>query len=150
MQSACQSRQMGINMKKLMTMHIDCKETHEVKCEDAVYRQILFGGYAEGEYFDGKILQGGVDTQEEFLNGTGTLSARYMLEGTDMDGQKCMVYVENQGTIGGDVTKPVLHTDSKALNFVHHAKLTGRIKNVNGELQIDIFILESKQEEEDV
>lgn len=70
-------------MKEIMTLHIHLHETVEVTSDQVKVVQISFTGTAEGEYFQGEILPGAVDTQTVYPDGTGRLSARYTLRGTD-------------------------------------------------------------------
>lgn len=125
-------------MTKLMTLMIHCKEVYEVKTTEKIFRQILFDGYAEGEYFNGKILPGGVDTQIEYTDGSGILSARYLLEGMDSSGKECRMYIENTGHFHEDITEPVIYTDSQVLEFLNGCKLVGEMKTVEGQFMIDV------------
>jgi hypothetical protein len=58
---------------------------------------ILFHGDADCDNFHGKVLPGGVDTQVQYQGEKRSLSARYILEGTDIDGCSCRIFVENEG-----------------------------------------------------
>lgn len=125
--------------EKLLTLHINCTDSIEIKGEKDTVRQILFDGYAEGEYFNGKILPGAVDTQTEGYEKSGVLSARYMLEGKDTTGNTCRLYIDNKGVIGEELTCPHIITDSKALAPVFRERLEGHIDRKNGELIIEIY-----------
>lgn len=76
---------------------------------------IPFTGISESRFFSGKILGTGVDTQKIEKDGGVFLSARYMLEGTDFSGQKCRIFIENQGS-DMSCCKPTVITDSKVLS----------------------------------
>jgi hypothetical protein len=87
---------------------------------------IPFGGTVEGELFNGRILPGGVDTQIVDQNGIRHMSARYMLEGVDKNGEQCRIYVDNNGWFCGEMvmpfkTIPTFFTDSKALAIYLHS-----------------------------
>jgi len=111
----------------LFTVYVNCYDSHEVCCGETLYKQILFDGIVKGEYFTGKVLKGGVDTQVIDRDFKGTLSARYMLEGVDSEGKQCRIFVDNSAAAGEQVTRPVCHTDSKALAPLFTQGLTGRM-----------------------
>ncbi|MCR4658446.1 MAG: DUF3237 family protein [Lachnospiraceae bacterium] len=124
--------------KDLFTLYINCYDVHEVCCEGTKYRQILFDGRAEGEAFNGKILPGGVDTQIEYPDGSGSLSARYMLEGTDGEGALCHMYIDNSAALGEETTHPKILSDSRFLRRLKDVKLKGRMINDDDGLRIII------------
>ncbi|MCR5789142.1 MAG: DUF3237 family protein [Lachnospiraceae bacterium] len=126
--------------RELFTLFINCYDVHEVCCDGIKYRQILFDGTAEGEAFTGKILPGGVDTQIEYPDGTGSLSARYMLEGTDRAGNFCHMYIDNRAGLGEDLTEPHCFSDSKELAFLKDAALRGRMIQDDKGLRIVISV----------
>lgn len=54
-------------------------------------------------HFEGTILPGAIDTQIIGSDGKlHTLSARYMVKGTDHTGEPCTIYIENNGLIHGE------------------------------------------------
>lgn len=124
---------------EILKIHINITETHEFASEDKTIRMILFDGFCEGDYFHGKILNGGVDTQI-IGKDSGTLSARYMLKGFDAQKQPCSMYIENNGTftVSETLTHPKIYTDSKKLKWLESANLIGRILNENNKLVIII------------
>lgn len=93
---------------------------------------VLFGGTADSAFFHGVILPGGVDTQKE-EHGVRSLSARYLLEGTDAAGQHCRIFIENNAVLpapGAEDappmhTQPRVFTDSAALQWLETAPLDG-------------------------
>lgn len=99
-------------------------------------RLVLFDGTCEGSGFRGEIQPGGVDTQRQLPDGTGTLSARYIISGTDADGQPARIFIENNGRLGEEGTTPVVRTDCPSLQWLHTAALNGRIVTENGQLTI--------------
>jgi len=115
--------------KILFTLYINCHEVREVRFDGGTVRQILFDGEARGEVFNGRILDGGVDTQTINPDGSGTLSARYMLEGTDAIGKSCHMYIDNSAVIGDDITSPKCFCDSEALSWICGASLVGHMVN---------------------
>ena len=125
-------------MEKIMTLHINCYDSYEVAGKEETVRQILFDGTAEGDYFNGKILPGGVDTQR-IKNGFCTLSARYILSGTDKCGNECKIFVENTLKTGEALSHPVMLTDSDCLSFLNNAVLSGKMINDSDDFRIEIY-----------
>ena len=74
--------------KKMLRINVIVDEVNDLKSDRNVC-MITFHGDAESEYFKGKILPGGVDTQRSVEGGM-LLSARYMLEGIDMNAPEGM------------------------------------------------------------
>lgn len=103
---------------------------------------VYFTGDVDCENFQGRILPGGVDTQKN-MGGRITLSARYMLEGTDGDGTPCHIFIENNGEIdpsdGTARTVPIVITDSPRLQWLETARLSGTLEP-NGEMAVLIHI----------
>lgn len=98
-----------------------------------------FTGRCESALFHGDILSGGVDTQRITADGKCRLSARYMLEGMDCDGQKCRLFIQNEGvSLPGCpmVTFPVIRTDSRALKWLETAALTGALEHFEDHIEI--------------
>ncbi|MBQ6529183.1 MAG: DUF3237 family protein [Clostridia bacterium] len=100
-------------------------------------RMILFNGTCSGDYFTGTIDPGGVDTQYLDRNGSGTLSARYSLSGTDRDGRPARIFIENNARTGEE-THPRVWTDSPCLAFLETAELIGHIRKEDDHLLITI------------
>ncbi|MCR5690769.1 MAG: DUF3237 family protein [Eubacterium sp.] len=114
-------------MKELFTLYINCYGSHQVTCQGVTYKQILFDGKVKGPVFQGKILEGGVDTQVIQADGSGRLSARYTLEGEDAQGNACHIYVDNQAELGQDRTEPKCYSDSPLLEDLCQRELEGRM-----------------------
>jgi hypothetical protein len=131
-------------MKEVLRFHITLDATYEVTGEKGTARMILFHGYADCDNFHGKVMPGGVDTQVEYYGEKRSISARYILEGTDLDGCPCRIFVENEGIISeGEepiITKPRIITDSSALKGLENAALRGQVCADNqGGVIIKIF-----------
>ncbi len=125
----------------LLKIYVNILETNEVISENYTIRMLLFNGYCEGDYFNGTILNGGVDTQFIKADNTiTTLSARYMLKGYDNKNMPCHIFIENSATIENEATytKPKIFTDSKNLKWLEQEKLIGTIENENGKILIII------------
>lgn len=128
---------------EVLKLFINITEINKVESEEYSAVMIMFNGHCEGGYFQGKILKGGVDTQIIQKDGTGTLSARYIIEGTDLEGNSCRLFIENNGVIkeNGIVTKPKILTDSPVLKWMEEDELTGYIDDTDGKLIITILKL---------
>lgn len=128
---------------EVLKLFINITEINKVESEEYSAVMIMFNGRCEGSYFQGEILNGGVDTQIIQKDGTGTLSARYIIEGTDFEGNACRLFIENNGVIkeSGIVTKPKILTDSPVLKWMERDELTGYINDTDGQLIITILKL---------
>lgn len=109
-------------------------ESLSLETQGGQVTMIPFSGSVRGRLFNGIVEPCGVDTQ--VVNGAGVrhMSARYMLTGTDREGQKCRIYVENNGWMDerqGPMkmpfhTVPTFYTDSKALiPYLHRRQFEG-------------------------
>ncbi|WP_458458924.1 DUF3237 family protein [Pseudobutyrivibrio sp.] len=128
--------------KEVLTVRVRIKEALEVKGSSNGATMILFDGDCDCDNFKGKILPGGVDTQRIGEDGLVSLSARYIMEGVDRNGQACRIFIENNGKIlsdGSMVTRPYVLTDSAALRFLEDAELTGTVEGVPDGVVIHIF-----------
>lgn len=104
---------------------------------------VLFGGYCDEKLFQGKILDGGVDTQ--IIDGSTTLSARYMLQGRDESGAECKIFIENNAVFHQEediATTPYIITDSENLKWLERARLQGELRHDENGLVIAIMQLE--------
>ncbi len=117
----------------------------EVVSGNRSVRMLSFDGTCDGPFFQGTILPGGVDTQKGEGDGRGTLSARYMIEGTDCEGNSCKLFIENNAEFDS-YTVPAIITDSPALQWLETAKLRGRLEFPEGKLNI---VIEMTGAEED-
>ena len=90
-------------------------------------KMIPFTGTVDCPLFKGVLAPCGVDTQVTDQNDVRHMSARYMLVGTDADGQECHIYVENNAFFTGGErprpfrTVPTFLTDSARLAPYLHA-----------------------------
>ncbi|GFN30866.1 DUF3237 family protein [Paenibacillus xylaniclasticus] len=135
-----------MELEEIFTVHVKIEQSIDLHNEigDTVV-MISFSGNVTGKYFQGKVLDGGIDTQIIGKSGERhTLSARYMLEGTDHEGQACRIYIENNGDANikwKDAmfrTYPKLITNSKALSFLNHDLFLG--EGIPTESGVDIKI----------
>ena len=132
---------MKSNNSPVLTIHVEIRESMDVQGNNESVCMLCFDGTAESPYFTGKILPGGVDTQKYPKGKQGHLSARYMLEGQDLTGAACRIFIENNGakTEGEMITTPRTVTDSKALSWLESVELEGTITDEEGGVRIDIY-----------
>lgn len=126
---------------EILKVHVKITDMIEVIGAQSTVRQLFFDGYVDGDFFNGTIMKGGIDTQISDKNGTTVLSARYFIEGKDSDNQACKIFIENYAEAkDGEkmVTKPKIYTDSKALAHWENATLQGELETQNGEVLITI------------
>jgi hypothetical protein len=105
---------------------------------------IPFTGTVSGELLNGRVLPGGVDTQTVNQNGVRHMSARYMLDCVDRDGDPCRVYIENNGWFETQSmpfkTIPSFMTDSpKLAAYLHCNNFRGEGHFEEGGLIIKMF-----------
>lgn len=132
-------------MKEVITVFVRVEQTFFVEGQAGSAALVLFSGYAESEYFRGNILPGAADCQKS--NSTGfILSARYILEGLDCEGNRCKIFIENNGSsdkTGMIRTKPMIYTDSDCLKWLENALLEGYISEEKGMIIIHIMVKEN-------
>ncbi len=121
----------------VLELSVTVTSVREVVSPRGTVRMIHFTGSCAGPYFQGEIEPGGVDTQLPDASGRVTLSARYMLSGTDRDGNPARIFIENNA-LAGEETHPLIRTDSPCLAFLETAPLTGQIRSEGGCLRITI------------
>lgn len=112
-----------------LNIYID--QSYSVENEENKVCMILFHGDCNCDFFTGKVLPGGVDTQKFFPKNTMTLSARYILEGTDSDGTPTKIFIENNGHCHKDgkiTTKPLIITDNPNLKWLETTPIIGTVK----------------------
>lgn len=130
---------------EVLRVYVGLTGFYEMESGDKKIRMILFEGTCDGPFFQGTILPGGVDTQKGYEDGTGTLSARYMIDGTDCEGNPCRMFIENNASCN-DYTIPSIFTDSPALQWLETANLRGRMEFPEGKLNIVIEMLGAKED----
>lgn len=121
----------------IVTINVSTYETTMLEGQNSRVVMIPFSGKAEGDYFTGKTIENGIDTQITSSDGF-SLSARYMLEGTDRSGKNCRLFIENNGT-SLDNCVPRIYTDSKELAFLENAKLKAAVECVEGGVVVRIY-----------
>ncbi len=127
-----------MSKKSILTINVRTYAAEVLGSDSARVVMIPFDGEAVGEYFCGKTVGQSVDTQIS-KEGSFSLSARYMLEGTDFNGNKCRLFIENNGT-SMDNCKPVIYTDSRALSFLENALLSSDAECVENGVIVRIYM----------
>jgi hypothetical protein len=128
-----------------VTVDIDPALISQLKGQAGEVIMIPFSGTVRGDIFNGRVLPGGVDTQTVDQNGVRHMSARYMLEGTDKNGEPCRIYIDNNGWFSGEMampfkTIPTLYTDSKTLApYLHSNKFRTEGHPRQGGVTIKVF-----------
>ena len=137
--------------KLIMEVHVvsDGKDVSVLKGPAGEVVMIPFGGTVQGEIFHGVVCPGGVDCQRVNLAGVRHMSARYMLEGTDYTGEKCRIFVENNGYFTEMQmpfqTVPTFITDSKTLApYLHRNKFRGEGHPREGGVCIRFFEVDAE------
>lgn len=137
--------------KKELLLQIDvkCIEPQVVDGHSRKIVMVPFTGTTSGKYFTGKVIGTGVDTQKypkdsngNFIDGAGTLSARYMLEGTDFKGNPCHIFIENNAGPNGWI--PTITTDSPALASWESENLRSQVEPAEGGVVVSIFTTDSE------
>ena len=124
-------------MEQLLEIRVACHEAVRVKGSAREIVMIPFTGEAEGPLFSGRVIGTGVDTQV-IACGKVTLSARYMLEGRDADGNPCRIFIENQGSME-DGLRPSVVTDSPLLRDWEAACLRSTVEGAPGGVTVRIY-----------
>lgn len=138
---------MKMELEEVFTVHVKIEKTIELHRDDGEsVVMITFSGSVTGKYFQGEVLEGGVDTQIIGKSGDQhNLSARYMLRGQDFTGESCQVYIENNGVVRKNLNNnafvrsyPKMITNSNALSFLNEDLLVG--EGIPTESGVDIKI----------
>ena len=120
--------------------------------ENGEVLMIPFKGSVDSEIFKGIVEPCGVDTQVVNAAYVRHMSARYMLTGTDADGNACHIYVENNGWFD-DLTKsmpfhtvPTFYTDSpKLAAYLHCNQFVGEGVDEADGLHIYFYEIDHKE-----
>ena len=121
----------------IMVINVKTYEAQTLEGNNAKVVMIPFSAEAEGKYFNGTTVAEGIDTQI-ISDSSFSVSARYMLEGTDCLGEKCRLFIENNGS-SFDNCVPKIYTDSKALAFLEAARLNAEVEGIEKGVIIRIY-----------
>lgn len=125
-------------MIKLFDVYVDITDTIGVKGRLHDVYMLSFTGEVRGRYFNGKVISTGVDTQYSSKDRPMLLSARYMLEGKDIDGKNCRCFIENNGSFDNGFI-PKIVTDSPTLAEFEGAELKAEIATKENGVIVSIF-----------
>ena len=123
--------------EQLLEIRVKCHEALPVRGKTREIVMIPFEGEAEGPLFSGRISGPGVDTQT-IINGKAKLSARYMLEGKDAEGNPCRIFIETQGDWETGF-RPTVVTDSALLGDWEQSNLSATVEGAPGGVIVRIF-----------
>lgn len=129
-------------MTEVLIVNVKLTGFYEVKGSAGCAKMITFDGDVDCDNFRGMILPGGVDTQTIGDDGIIHLSARYILEGEDLTGESCKIFIENNGEVlpdGSIKTIPKILTNSNALKYLETEVLNGTVEGVVGGVVIHIY-----------
>ena len=135
--ASCRRKAMNTVQEQLLEIHVRCFEAISVKGRNRSIVMIPFDGNAEGLLFSGRVNGQGVDTQT-IEERSVTLSARYMLEGKDAEGNSCRIFIENQGNMETGL-HPRIVTDSPLLRGWEGAELSSTVEGAPGGVTVRIF-----------
>lgn len=136
----------------VLEIHVetDPERTVTLNSEIGSVRMIPFQGTVKGPIFNGIVEPCGVDTQVTNQNEVRHMSARYMLTGTDSDGNSCHIYIENNGWFTDGArprpfkTVPTFITDSPILApLLHRNQFIGEGLRDESGLWIRFYELET-------
>ncbi len=126
--------------EEVFSIDIKINHTEEVISSPVSARIVSFTGFCNSPLFKGEIVHDGADTQI-ITEGITSLSARYILKGTDFTGAPCSMFIENNAASLSDgeiITTPKILTDSPALKYLEEAKLTGTVIPADGGIKVII------------
>ena len=114
--------------QEVLTIQVAITGTTQVQGARGNGNMVAFTGRVDCPLFQGVILPGGIDTQT-MVKWHLTLSARYILEGTDSTGRQGRIFIENNGESDDPATPMITHprifTDCLSLQWLEEASLYG-------------------------
>lgn len=128
-----------MDKKPIIIINVTTYDVQILEGTEASVIMIPFSAETVGEYFTGHTICNSVDTQIKKKDGSFSLSARYMMEGTDGSGNKCRLFIENNGTSMDDC-KPKIYTDSAELSFLEKSELSATVDCEKNGVIIRIYV----------
>ncbi|MBO6232303.1 MAG: hypothetical protein J6O50_17220 [Ruminiclostridium sp.] len=125
-------------MKAIMGIKATLFPAEAVEGEREKIVMIPFSAETQGELFNGRTHINGTDTQHILPDGSMRLSARYILHGTDRDGNECRLFIENCGN-SPDNCIPVIRTDSPRLAFLENIPLSSKVEAYEKGVIVRVF-----------
>ena len=130
-------RQFLAERKEILAIRVVITRQESMTDGDVQKLNLFFTGYCDTQYFQGAVLPEGCDVQE-YCRGVQTkMRAEYTLVGIDGKGENCTVHIVNERN--GEDFKPVVKTDSKALEWMNHVDLTAVLESGDGGPTVRIF-----------
>ncbi len=135
-------RQYLLGCEEILTIRVIITRVESAVEGEILKNDVYFTGYCDSKYFRGAITPEGCDNQE-YQGGVQTkIRAEYTLKGMDRSGKNCSIHIVNQKN--GNEWKPVVKTDSKALDWLNDADLTAVLEMENGGLTVRVYADRSK------
>lgn len=127
-----------VTLELVLTIDVKTTGYDYLDGHEADIAMIPFNGTAHGDYFNGTVIGTGVDTQTITPDGVCHYSARYMITGTDYEGNECRVFIENNGT---DMAKcvPTIYTDSDLLAEWETSDMRSVVTVVEGGVCVQVY-----------
>ena len=125
-------------LEYLMTVDVTLQGSAGVSSEKGGINMLPFTGSADSYYFKGTMPVQGCDTQKYAPDGSVMFSARYMLSGTDFEGSRCSIFIENNGPALDKCTLTII-TDSAALSEWQDWNLRAIVVPCDGGVKVNIL-----------
>lgn len=126
----------------ILTINVKCLGAHRVSSKSKTVQMIPFSASAKGDFFNGKTVCTGTDTQIITNDKKVFLSARYILAGKDFTGKKCHIYIENNTDKDG-VLRPKITTDSAFLSKWEDESCIAKIEHTAHGVEVKIYTTRS-------
>ena len=125
----------------------DASQVSNLECKYGAVTMIPFTGKVESDLFTGEILPGACDVQIENPALSRNMCAKYMFAGIDREGNKCMLFVENNGYLApvmrGDPWLPACPrflTDSPVLGeYLCQQRFRSEVQGTDWGVEIRIY-----------
>ena len=139
----------------IFKVYADPKDCSDMRCPYGGVTFIPFTATVESPLVSGKTLPGACDVQVENPAGSRNMCAKYMFEGTDSAGNKCRLFVENNGYLAEVMRNdPYFHaypkfmTDSPVLGeYLSQQRFRSEVQGRDWGVEIRIYdVLKEKSE----
>ncbi len=125
-----------MDKEPILTIDVTTYDAYTTEGSSATVVMIPFSATASG-CFTGSTVADGVDTQY-ITPDSFSLSARYMLQGMDVSGSPCRLFIENNGSSMDDCHPRVI-TDSETLKYLETMPLSARVEGREGGVIVRIY-----------
>ena len=98
---------MKLDAEHIMTLHVECKDSLEVKNDGRGYLRVIpiVGGSVEGK-INGEVVCGGADWNTSYESGIAHVCAKYLIKTTDGE----YIDIQNEGIIKFDLESKIKTT----------------------------------------